>query len=166
MRRRRAHYLSRGGARLCPQKCAIPQLDHSLGPRRCVIECSFGIPVSNMLSRSDRDGFFVPAFHRASMTVGNSLQIHDHTATLVRAARVTNNSDANPWRSVRHALSTATSNWLLAAWQLARPLAPPPCRSMTTRQRWSALLGLPTIQMRIPGGPFVMLYQPQHQTGY
>ena len=46
-----------GGARLCTQKCAIPQLDHSLGPRRCVIECSFGIPVSNMLSRSDRDGF-------------------------------------------------------------------------------------------------------------
>ena len=46
-----------GGARLCTQKCAIPQLDHSLGPRRCVIECSFGIPVSNMLSRSDRVGF-------------------------------------------------------------------------------------------------------------
>ena len=69
---------------------AIPQLDHSLGPRRCVIECSSGIPVSNLLSRSDRDRFseHFEHFHRASTTLHTSLQPHDHTAALVRSARV------------------------------------------------------------------------------
>ena len=52
-----ARALFKPGGHAAMPTIAIPQLDHSLGPRRCVIKWLFGIPVPNIMPRSDRDGF-------------------------------------------------------------------------------------------------------------
>ena len=115
-RQRRAHYLSRAGCKRRGQSSQLHHLDHSLGPRGCVIVDTTHTPLAGSRPHGDvgplcqvylKSIFFhcllavrLSCFIQNSTIIqhgsshdrlpprASSLQVHDHTATLVRSARV------------------------------------------------------------------------------